>query len=260
MILGYRPAYYTGCLYICIYYKSLNTQPCLCIYLALPLLSDLFCLQIICKEVDEQKVLLSSATFRNVKENLGLLLEQELGAYRKIRLLRQNRSQTMRKTILKILSQVVYDEEDSVVHINMIRIAKVRGSGESGYVDLNECLQSLYKAKETMVMSENKNDYGSVCNTLAEAHCLRTFCNQEARPNSKGYMGFHSRVHELIIRAYKFKYKKHFSDKCLTMLHESMRHSLIHFQNTSNRLTMWTFGKSVWKNKKHQQLIFNSFV
>ncbi|KAJ0686760.1 putative separase [Helianthus annuus] len=185
MILGYRPAYYTGCLYICIYYKSLNTQPCLCIYLALPLLSDLFCLQIICKEVDEQKVLLSSARFRNVKENLGLLLEQELGAYRKIRLLRQNRSQTMRKTILKILSQVVYDEEDSVVHINMIRIAKVRGSGESGYVDLNECLQSLYKAKETMVMSENKNDYGSVCNTLAEAHCLRTFCNQEARPNSK---------------------------------------------------------------------------
>ncbi|XP_035835904.1 separase isoform X2 [Helianthus annuus] len=146
-----------------------------------------FCLnlKIICKEVDEQKVLLSSVRFRNVKENLGLLLEQELGAYRKIRLLRQNRSQTMRKTILKILSQVVYDEEDSVVHINMIRIAKVRGSGESGYVDLNECLQSLYKAKETMVMSENKNDYGSVCNTLAEAHCLRTFCNQEARPNSK---------------------------------------------------------------------------
>ncbi|KAM0065225.1 putative separase [Helianthus debilis subsp. tardiflorus] len=84
-----------------------------------------------------------------------------------------------------------------------------------------------------------------VCNTLAEAHCLRTFCNQEAKPNSKlfiediekalalwsnqerphetvllyhvrdllslkGYMGFHSRVHELIIRAYKLKYKKHF--------------------------------------------------
>ncbi|KAK1417650.1 hypothetical protein QVD17_26781 [Tagetes erecta] len=154
--------------------------------------------KIICKETKDPEdgcrvrtiYSLMSSSLKTSKETLGLLLEQELEAYREIKSLNPELCKLMQVTISNILLEDIYSTKDSFLHKSRILIAKGRESRACGVEGLNECIGFLSEALSTTsdMFNKNKEARGPFCNLLAEAYCLRALCTQETEPNSKFFV------------------------------------------------------------------------
>ncbi|XP_059648132.1 separase [Cornus florida] len=146
----------------------------------------------LCKDVDVEHGAttihsLLSSSLKVSKRTLGILLEQELLAYKEMNSLNPVFCQRMKMEIIDILLGEVYVTNDSCLQKSRILIAKARELRATGVEGLNGCIQCLSEAISAM-----KDMYGENCSLsvpvrhqLAVAYCFRALCTQEAEPNSK---------------------------------------------------------------------------
>ncbi|CAI9287139.1 unnamed protein product [Lactuca saligna] len=122
------------------------------------------------------------------KETFGILLEQELEAYKEMKFLNPTLCKTMQMTITNILLEEIYSTKDNCLQKSRILIANARESRAHGVEGLNDCSKYLSEAISLMSDYKSKDDSGSACYVLAEAYCLHALCTQEADPNSKNFV------------------------------------------------------------------------
>ncbi|KAA8545541.1 hypothetical protein F0562_020325 [Nyssa sinensis] len=134
---------------------------------------------------------LLSSSAKVSKRTLGIILEQELLAYKEMNAMNPRLCQRMQMNIIVILLEEVYVTKDGCLHKSRILIAKARELRAQGVEGLNGCIQCLSEAISLMLLKQN-DLYGEssscsipVCHQLAVAYCLRALCSQETEPNSK---------------------------------------------------------------------------
>ncbi|KAL4573492.1 hypothetical protein LXL04_020300 [Taraxacum kok-saghyz] len=220
------------------------------------------------------------SSFNMSKETLGILLEEELQAYKELKYLNPTLCKTMQMSITDILLEEIYTRKDSYLQRSRILLAKERESRAYGVDGLNDCIKYLSEAISIMQSIYKSNDgSGPVCCLLAEAYCLRALCTQEAEPNSKhfiedvgnalklwlsqeheqtrntltllyyvadmlslkGYMEHHSDIYETMIKS--FMWKNIPLQECLIMLWQSRSLSHALCASTVSDEFIMTFSK-----------------
>ncbi|KAI3788961.1 hypothetical protein L2E82_01744 [Cichorium intybus] len=131
---------------------------------------------------------LMSSSSKISKETFGILLEQELQAYKEMKPLNPTLCKTMQTTITNILLEKIYGTKDCSLEKSRILISKGRESRAYGFEGLNDCIKYLSEAISILSDYKSKDDNGPVCHLLAEAYSLRALCTQEAEPNSKKFI------------------------------------------------------------------------
>ncbi|KAL4588484.1 hypothetical protein LXL04_001375 [Taraxacum kok-saghyz] len=121
-------------------------------------------------------------------ETFGILLEQELQAYKEMKSYNPTLCKTMQTTITNILLEEIYNTKDSCLQNSRVLIAKGKESRAYGFESLNDCIKYLSEAISMLHDYNSKESSGPGCHLLAEAYCLRALCTQEAEPNSKHFI------------------------------------------------------------------------
>ncbi|CAH9139462.1 unnamed protein product [Cuscuta epithymum] len=133
-------------------------------------------------------ILSSSEEFRGT---VGLILEEELQAYKDLISMNRSLCQKMRLKIISILLEKVYATEDTYLQKSRVLIAKseeLRGQGIC-----RDCIWCLSEAISTMEKhfagkerdGEKNSCTDSACDIVARAYCIRALCTNEIEPNSK---------------------------------------------------------------------------
>ncbi|CAN4110641.1 unnamed protein product [Withania somnifera] len=169
--------------------------------------------------------------FVESKQALGIILEQELMAYRDLNVRNPRLCQEMCLKIIGLLLQEVYVSKDSYLQRCRFLIVKGEVLRARGYQYLKDCSQCLSEAIATVESSLKQNNYGenlactnSASHLAAYAYCARALCTSEIEPNSK-------RLYEDIRAAARLWISLnhcHASDQCRmseTMLH--MLHQIV---------------------------------
>ncbi|XP_052179939.1 separase isoform X3 [Diospyros lotus] len=130
---------------------------------------------------------LLSSSAKVSKQSLGIILEQELLAYKEMSGLNPRLCQKMQMDIIAVLLENVYVSDDCCLERSKILIAKGRELRASGIEGLNGCVQCLSDAISTMngINDENVRQSIKFRHQLAVAYCLHALCLQEAEPCSK---------------------------------------------------------------------------
>ncbi|KAI3778004.1 hypothetical protein L2E82_06951 [Cichorium intybus] len=128
------------------------------------------------------------SSFKISKQTFGILVEEELQAYKELESLYPTLCKTMQMTIINILLDDIYTTKDSWLQRSRILIAKGRVSRAYGVEGLNDCIKYLSEAISIMSEYKSKDHTGPVSHLLAQAYCLHALCTQEAEPNSKHFI------------------------------------------------------------------------
>ncbi|XP_060167773.1 separase isoform X1 [Lycium barbarum] len=126
------------------------------------------------------------------KQALGIILEQELMAYRDLNVRNPRLCQEMCLKIIGLLLQEVYVSKDSYLQRCRALIVKGEVLRARGFQYLKDCIQCLSVAIATVEGSIKQKNHGetSACTNLAShlaayAYCARALCTSEIEPNSK---------------------------------------------------------------------------
>ncbi|KAL3538573.1 hypothetical protein ACH5RR_001939 [Cinchona calisaya] len=147
----------------------------------------------LCKNVDVEH---SPATLYNLlstsvnvsKRALGVLLEQELFAYKAVNTLDPRFCLKIRMEIIDILLEKIYVSTDTYVQKSRLLIAKGAELREFGIENLDACIQCLSDAISTLRdFCQGDPTYDSqALHLMASAYCLRALSTQETtEANSK---------------------------------------------------------------------------
>ncbi|VFQ59063.1 unnamed protein product [Cuscuta campestris] len=156
------------------------------------------------------------------KGTVGLLMEEELQAYKDLNAMNPNFCQKMRLKIMSILLDKVYHTEDAYSQRARILIAKSRELRAKGLC--HDCILCLSEAISTMERyfvakrreSEKLSCMDSACDIVPRAYCIRALCTNEIEPSSKL---FYEDIHAAV-RMFN-SHQCHPSDQC-NMLSEAM--------------------------------------
>ncbi|XP_070034034.1 separase isoform X2 [Nicotiana tomentosiformis] len=130
--------------------------------------------------------------FVESKQALGIILEQELLAYRELNARNPRLCQEMCLKIIGVLLQKVYVSKDSYLQRCRVLIVKGEVLRANGFENLKDCIQCLTDGI-AIVESSLKQKYcvanlacmNSASHLAAYAYCARALCTSEIEPNSK---------------------------------------------------------------------------
>ncbi|KAK4739682.1 hypothetical protein R3W88_003379 [Solanum pinnatisectum] len=145
-------------------------------------------------DIEEGTTMLYSlmSPFVESKQALGIILEQELMAYRDLNVRNPRLCQEMCLKIIALLLQEVYVSKDSYLQRCRSLIVKGEVLRARGFQYLKDCIQCLSEAIATVESSLKRKNYGenlactnSASHLAAYAYCARALCTSEIEPDSK---------------------------------------------------------------------------
>ncbi|CAI9103911.1 OLC1v1002504C4 [Oldenlandia corymbosa var. corymbosa] len=166
--------------------------------------------------------LLSSSDIVSEKA-LGVLLEQELLAYKSGGALDSIFSSKMRMEIIEILLEKLYGSNDTCVEKSRVLIAKAGELRDLGSENLDECFQCLSEAISILEMCSS-NHKCHKCDIEARhlracAHCLRALCTLEKSMQKSKVLLLKSNFEDVrsALNLWFHPFQDHSTDHCSTL-------------------------------------------